>query len=230
MGSTVELASNGNRASGYLAIPASGSGPGVMVVQEWWGLVRQIRGVCDSLAVAGFVALAPDLFHGELVEHTEIDRASALMATLPADRAARDMACAIDFLLAHPGVRGSKVGVVGFCMGGVLTLLIAAQQGDRIGAAVPYYGAPLGDDAPDWSELSAPVLGHFAEHDDWIVPSATRALEATLRAMGKDVTFYFYPGTGHAFANEENPRGTYDEQAARQAWGRTVEFLRAHLS
>ena len=226
---TVEFPSNGSTASGYLATPAEGAGPGVLVIQEWWGLVPQIKRVCDLLATEGFTALAPDLYHGDIAKHTEMDKAAKLMSTLPPDRAGRDMAGAVDYLLGHEAVRGVSVGVVGFCMGGALTLIIAAQLGDKVGAAVPYYGAPMGDMAPDWSGLTAPVLGHFAENDDFFKPDDVRGLEKSLQAMGKDVTFHFYPGCGHAFANEDNALGTHDEDAARQAWVRTLEFLRAKL-
>jgi carboxymethylenebutenolidase len=226
MGETVEFASNGSTASGYLAAPAGG-GPGVLVIQEWWGLVPQLKGVADDLAAEGFTALAPDLYHGEIAEHTEMDKAGQLMSALPPDRAGRDMLGAIDYLLGQPGV-GDKVGVVGFCMGGLLTLVIAAQAGDKVGAAVPYYGFPQGDTEPEWSALTASVLGHMAENDDFFSPDAARRLEAKLREMGKDVTFHVYPGTGHAFANEENPLGTHDAAAKATAWGRTLEFLRSN--
>jgi carboxymethylenebutenolidase len=227
MGETVEFASNGDTASGYLAAPAGG-GPGMLVIQEWWGLVPQIKRVADRLAAAGFTALAPDLYHGEIAEHTEMDNATQLMSTLPPDRAGRDMAGAIDYLLSQPGV-GDKVGVVGFCMGGLLTLVIAAQAGDKVGAAVPFYGFPQGESEPDWSGLTAPVLGHMAENDDFFGPDAARALESKLQRMGKDVTFHIYPGTGHAFCNEENALGTHDAEATATAWDRTLEFLRAKL-
>jgi carboxymethylenebutenolidase len=229
-GQTVEFPSNGDTASGYLATPPSdGAGPGVVVIQEWWGLVPQIRAVCDELATEGFTALAPDLYHGDIAEHDEMDKAGHLMSTLPMDRAARDMVGAVDYLLGHDLVRGHAVGVVGFCMGGMLTLALAARAGDKIGAAVPYYGAPLGENEPDWSGLTAPVLGHYAENDDFFPPDAVKALGEKLTDMGKDVTLFFYPGTGHAFANETNALGTYDEDAKRQAWVRTLEFLRAKL-
>src|SRR5262245_40389109 len=107
MGETVEFASNGDTASGYLATPASGSGPGVLVLQEWWGLNPQIKGVADRLAGEGFVALAPDLYHGELAEHDEMDKAGHLMSTMPADRAGRDMFGAISYLLGRDGVGNS---------------------------------------------------------------------------------------------------------------------------
>jgi len=229
MAETVSFASNGDTASGYLAVPDSGSGPGVLVVQEWWGLVPQIKRVCGRLAAEGFVALAPDLYHGEHAEHTEMDKAGELMQSLPPDRAARDMAGAINFLLGHEAVRGDQVGVIGFCMGGALALLIAALQGDKVGAVTPFYGAPLGDMAPDWSTLSAPVQGHFAENDDWFPPAATKELERELRDMGKDVEFIVYPGTGHAFGNEDNPIGTHNEEAAATAWDRATTFLNAKL-
>ncbi len=230
MGETVEFPSNGNSASGYLATPSGGSGPGLIVIQEWWGLNPQIKGVADQMAGEGFVALAPDLYHGDLAGHDEMDKAGRLMATLPPDRAARDMAGAVDYLLGLDATTGSKVGVVGFCMGGMLTLVLSAQQGDKIGAAVPWYGAPLDPNTePDWANLSAPVLGHFAENDAFFGPEAVKALESKLKGLGKDVTFEIYPGTGHAFGNETNAMGTYDAEAKATAWSRTVEFLHAKL-
>lgn len=220
---------NGAEASGYLATPASGAGPGVLVLQEWWGLVPQLEGVCDRLAAAGFTALAPDLYHGEIAEHTEMDKAGRLMESLPPDRAARDMSGAIDHLLGSEAVTGDRVGVIGFCMGGLLTLMITALEGDRVAAAVPFYGAPLGDGEPDWSGLTAKVEGHFAENDDFFPPDAVKDLESRLRAMGKDVTLTVHPGTGHAFANEENPLGTRDDEAAATAWSAAVAFLEANV-
>jgi carboxymethylenebutenolidase len=114
-------------------------------------------------------------------------------------------------------------------MGGMLALIVAAQQGDKIGAVAPFYGAPLGEGAPDWSNLTAPVHGHYAENDDFFPPGPIRELEARLRGMGKDVVFEMHPGTGHAFANEENALGTHDEAAAGRAWTTTVAFLRDRL-
>jgi carboxymethylenebutenolidase len=230
MGETVSFASNGDTAYGYLALPGTDTGPGVLVLQEWWGLVPQIKRVCDRLADECFVALAPDLYRGELAQHTEMDKAGKLMSTLPADRAARDMGGAVDFLRAHDAVQGDQVGVVGFCMGGMLTLIVAAQQGDKVGAAAPFYGAPLGESAPDWSNLTAAVHGHYAENDDFFSPGPIKALEDELRGMGKDVVFEMHPGTGHAFANEENALGTHDPAAADKAWTTTVAFLRDRLA
>jgi carboxymethylenebutenolidase len=229
MGTTVRFASNGDTAEGYLALPASGSGPGVMVVQEWWGLVPQIQQVCDRFAAEGFVAFAPDLYRGDIAEHTEMDKAAHLMNTLPMDRAARDMGGAVDFLIAHDAVQGDKVGVVGYCMGGMLALVVTAQQGDKIGASVPYYGAPLGEDGPDWSGLTAPVRGHYAADDAFFPAEGVRALEATLKEMGKDVQFEMHAGAGHAFTNDADVFGTYDADLSAKTWKATVEFLRERL-
>jgi carboxymethylenebutenolidase len=229
MSETVEFASNGAQASGYLSVPSSGQGPGVIVVQEWWGLDPHLKQSVDRLAGAGFVALAPDLFHGELAGHDEMDKAAQLMTSLPPDRAARDMSGAVDFLAAHPAVTGDRLGVVGFCMGGMLSLILAANRGDRIGAAVPFYGFPQGDAEPDWSGLTAAVRGHMAENDDFFGPAAAKALEEKLRGMGKDVTLTVHPGTGHAFMGPHNALGTLDEELADQLWAEVNAFLRDAL-
>lgn len=229
MGDMIEFASNGSSARGYLTTPAQTPAPGVIVLQEWWGLVPQIKAVCDRLAAEGFVALAPDLYHGDIAEHTEMDKAAELMNALPPERVAKDMGGAVHALLANPDVSGDAIGALGFCMGGVLALVVGAQQGDKIDAVVSYYGAPLGDSAPDWSGLTASVLGHIAENDGFFPADACMALAATLDAEDKDVTFVVYPGMGHAFANEEDPLGNYDEPSATQAWARTIDFLYTEL-
>ena len=229
MGEMIEFPVNGTTAGGYLARPASGTGPGVMVIQEWWGLVPQIKGVCDLLATEGYVALAPDLYHGEMAAHDEMDKAGELMTSLPPDRAARDMSGAVTALIDHDSTVGDSVGVVGFCMGGMLSFLIAAQEGDRVAAVAPYYGAPLGDGEPDWSGLTAKVEGHFAESDDFFPPDAVNELARRLRSMGKDVTVHVHAGTGHAFTNEENALGTYDADASAAALANTLALLASTL-
>lgn len=229
MAETVSFPSNGSTASGHLAVPASGHGPGVIVIQEWWGLNPQIRGVADMLAENGLVALAPDLYHGELAGHDEMDKAGHLMSTLPPDRAARDMSGAVDYLASHPAVTGDGVGVIGFCMGGMLTLMLAASRGDKVKAAVPFYGFPQGDQMPDWSGLTAAVRGHMSDPDDFFPPEAARALEAELRSMGKDVSIEIHQA-GHGFMNEENPMGSYAEGLAGEIWPVTIEFFKTQLS
>ena len=231
MAETVEFASNGTTASGYLALPEGGTGPGLLVIQEWWGLSQSLKDVCDRLAAAGFVALAPDLYHGELAdpEHQEMDKAAELMTALPPDRAGRDMSGAVDFLLGHDAVTGDGVGVVGFCMGGMLSFLIAANRGDAVKAVVPFYGFPSGDGEPDWSGLTAVVRGHMAENDDFFGPDGAHALEAKLRGLGKDVVLTVHAGTGHAFMGPHNALGTRDEALAEQLWPEVTAFLHEQL-
>jgi carboxymethylenebutenolidase len=229
MAETVEFKSNGHTASGYLVTPPAGKGPGVLVIQEWWGLDWGIKEMTDRLGAAGFVALAPDLYHGALAGHTEMDKAAKLMQSLPPDRAARDMSGAVDYLAAHPAVQGDKLGVIGFCMGGMLTLILATLRSDKIAAAVPFYGFPQGEMEPDWSSLAAVVRGHMAEHDDFFGPDAARALEAKLQEQGKDVQFTVHAGTGHAFMGPHNALGTLDEEVAAEIWPGVITFLHEQL-
>ncbi|RCW43157.1 carboxymethylenebutenolidase [Halopolyspora algeriensis] len=222
----VTFTSNGETAHGYLAVPASGQGPGVLVIQEWWGLTDHVADVTDRFAAEGFVALAPDLYGGRTTHDS--GQAATMMNNLPVERAARDLSGAIDHLLAHPAVVGTSVGAVGFCMGGKFVLVMAAREGNRIGAAVPFYGLPSIEET-DFSHLTAPVLGHYGEHDRSVTPEAVDGLRARITA-DSEVTphIHFYPA-GHAFFNDSNP-STHHEESARTAWTRTLEFLRTHLS
>lgn len=229
MATTVEFKSNGHTASGYLATPASGHGPGVLVIQEWWGLDWGIKAMADKLAESGFVALAPDLYHGELAAHDEMDKAGHLMQSLPAERAGKDMSGAVDFLATHPAVTSQGIGVVGFCMGGMLSFIIAANRPDKVKAVVPFYGFPQGDAQPDYSKITAAISGHMAEHDSFFGPDAARALEATLRGMGKNATLQIHPGTGHAFMAPHNALGTHNPEVAAAIWPDVVQFLRTSL-
>jgi carboxymethylenebutenolidase len=229
MAETVEFRSNGSMASGYLVTPASGSGPGVLVIQEWWGLDSGIKEMADRLGAAGFVALAPDLYHGQLAGHDEMDKASHLMQSLPPDRAGRDMSGAVDYLASHKAVTSAGIGVVGFCMGGMLSFIIAANRPDKVKAVVPFYGFPQGPAEPDWSKLTASISGHMAENDDHFSAPAARALEAKLRGLGKNVTLKVHPGTGHAFMGPHNALGTLNEKLAAQIWPEVVSFLKDNL-
>ena len=225
----VTFASNGNDAGGYLALPEGGSGPGMIVVQEWWGLDSGIKEMADRLAAEGFVALAPDLYHGELAGHTEIDKAGELMTALPADRAARDMSGAVDYLADRDDTVGDGIGVMGFCMGGVLTFVLASIRPDKIKAAVPFYGFPQGDDEPDYSKIEASIQGHMAEYDDFFPPAAALALGERLREMGKHVDLTVHAGTGHAFMASHNALGTSDPEAYARIWPQAISFLHDHL-
>ncbi len=214
-------------AHGYLALPTSGTGPGVIVIQEWWGLTDHIADVADRLAAEGFVALAPDLFGGRTAH--DADEAGQLMSELPVDRAAQDLGGAVDFLLAHEAVTSSAVGAVGFCMGGGFVLLLAAQQGDKVGAAVPFYG--VGPAVPEtYRGTTAAVQGHYGERDDFYPADQARAQEQQIREeSGASVTFHYYDA-GHAFHNDTDALGTYSPDDAGLAWQRTVDFLREQLA
>ena len=229
MAEMVEFRSNGQTASGYLVTPAAGSGPGVLVIQEWWGLDPGIKEMANRLGTAGFVALAPDLYHGEVAAHHEMDKAGKLMQSLPPDRAARDMSGAVDYLANHAAVTSKGIGVVGFCMGGMLSFIIAANRGDKVKAAVPFYGFPQGAMEPDWTKLTAAISGHMAERDDFFPPAAAHALETKLRGMGKNVTLKVHPGTGHAFMGPHNALGTLDAKLAAQIWPEVLTFLKETL-
>ncbi len=222
----VTFPSNGGQAHGYLAIPPGGSGPGVIVVQEWWGLDDHIADITDRLASEGFVALAPDLFGGRVAHDS--DEAGRLMQELPPEQAARDLAGAIDFLLDEQAVTSGTVGVIGFCMGGGFVLSLAAQQGERVSAAVPFYG--VGPGLPDgYSGLTADVQGHYGEQDGFYPVDQARQLEQQLRTQGRGSVEFFYYDAGHAFHNDKDTLGTYDADNAALAWGRAVAFLREHI-
>jgi carboxymethylenebutenolidase len=209
--------------SGHLAVPAGGHGPGVVVIQEWWGLVPHIERVCDRFAAEGFVALAPDLYKGRST--TEPDEAGKLMMTMNLDAAMDDLSSAIDHLLGLDEVTSEGAGVVGFCMGGGLALLAAARRPDAVVACAPFYGViPWQQAEPDWSALAAVVRGHYAADDGMFPPEKVRALEAELRGLGKDVAFEIHPGTDHAFFNDDRPE-VHDPEASQRAWADTVAFF-----
>ena len=224
----VTFASNGGTAHGYLAVPPAGSGPGVLVIQEWWGLTDHIAGIADRLAAEGFVALAPDLYGGKTTH--DAGEAGQLMSALPEDQAARDLAGAVDFLLAQASVTSPAVGAVGFCMGGGFVLMLAVQQGDKVGAAVPFYGVGPAAQQADFSGLTAAVQGHYGEKDDFYPVDQARAQEEKIRSESGAPVQFFYYDAAHAFHNDENAFGTYSEADAKLAWSRTITFLRANLT
>jgi carboxymethylenebutenolidase len=223
-GRDIEFASDGERVRGHLAVPASGRGPGVLVIQEWWGLVDHIRDVCDRLAREGFVALAPDLYRGETAG--DPDRAGRLMMSLEIPRAARDLDGAVAALQSESATDGAKVGAIGFCMGGQLALF-AATRNPAIGAVVDCYGIHPNVKL-ELANLKAAVLGIFAERDGFVPPEAAKKLEAELRAAGVRARFEIYPGVDHAFLNDARP-DVYDAGTAARAWAEIGNFLRAEL-
>ncbi len=222
MGQNVTFPSNGGTCDGYFA---AAEGPGVLVIQEWWGLVPHIEEVVDRFAAAGFAALAPDLYHG--AKTAEPDGAGKLMMAMNMAQAGKDMSGAIDHLREQTG--RDKVGVVGFCMGGGLALVIATQRPDAVAAVAPFYGLiPWPDAQPDWTALTATVRGHYAESDEYFTPELARGLEQQLRDLGKDATITVHPGVQHAFFNDHRPE-VYDADASAAAWDATLDLFRSTL-
>jgi len=227
MGEMVTFASNGGTADGYLALPASGPGPGVIVVQEWWGLVGHIRSVADRFAAAGFVALAPDFYHGAATD--EPDDAMRLMMGLAMDRAAKDIAGAAAYLSDLEVVEGQGIGAVGYCMGGSLALW-SATVAENVQADVGFYPAvPWERMNPRWpSYAGKAALIHCSEEDGTSSAPGIQAAVAAIKDADGDVEVFDYPGTQHAFFNDDRPE-VYAPQAAATAWQRTVDFLHERL-
>jgi len=224
MGEIVEFESNGGHANGYLAIPENGSGPGVVVIQEYWGLVDHIKDVCDRFAGEGFVALAPDLYDGQVAKSP--DEAGKMMMALRIDEAEKDLKGAVQFLLSNRATTTAKVGIVGFCMGGALSLY-AATKNQKVGACVVFYGIHP-NVKPDLPNLHAPVLGIYAERDTFVPPDVAHELERQIKALGKSIEMHIYPNVDHSFFNDTRPQ-VYNAEAAADAWRRTLEFLRTNL-
>jgi carboxymethylenebutenolidase len=220
----VEFSSNGGTCQGYLATPESGSGPGVIVLQEWWGLVDHIKDVADRFAAEGFVALAPDLYHGEST--TSPDDAGKLMMALKIAETEKDLQGAITHLLNLDACTSDTVGTVGFCMGGQLSLY-AACANSKVGACVIYYGIHP-EVKPDIASLNAPVLGFFAENDGMVTPDVARELEKTLKDAGKNIEIHIYDGADHAFFNDTRTE-VYHAEHAKDTWTRMLELYRANL-
>jgi carboxymethylenebutenolidase len=222
----VRFPGGAGEAFAYLRLPESGSGPGVVVIQEWWGLTTHVASIVDRLADAGFVALAPDLYGGP----TTHDRAEAveLAKSLPVERAAEDLAGAVDYLVGLPAVTSATVGAIGFCMGGDFVFALAARRPDLVSAAVPFYGLPR--DLSVVTNIRAAVQGHFGIDDHSIPVERVESVFATLaeRPDAAPAELHLYPA-GHAFLNDENLIGTYDPECAAQAWSRATEFLTQHV-
>src|SRR5262245_49188972 len=223
-GKMIDFQSNGGKAQGYLSLPASGKGPGVIVIQEWWGLVPHIKDVCDRFAAEGFVALAPDMYHGESTKSP--DEAGKLMMALRIDEAEKDLRGAINFLLSHDATVGDKVGTIGFCMGGALSLY-AASKNPQVGACVIFYGIHP-NVKPDLANLQAPVLGLYAERDSFVTPAIVNDLGDELKKHGKTAEMHIYPDVDHAFFNDTRPE-VYNQAAAQDAWRRVLDFFSKNL-
>lgn len=227
MGEMVSFGSNGDSCEGYLAVPGSGRGPGVVVVQEWWGLVDHIREVTDRFAETGFVALAPDLFHGEQTD--EPDDAQRLLMAMEMDRAAKDLQGAARYLVDRDETEGTRVGTVGFCMGGSLALW-SGTVADEIKVAVGFYPAlPWAHMKPTWSNYTnKSAMIHASEEDGTSKADGVQAAVRGIEKAGGDVEVYDYPGSAHAFFNDTRPEA-HDKEHSDAAWRRTVDLLRTRL-
>jgi carboxymethylenebutenolidase len=222
MGQMIEFKRpDGSACRGYLANAGQGA-PGVVVIQEWWGLNEQICGIADRFAHAGFNALAPDLFQGRVTQKP--DEASHLMNGLDFPGAThQDIRGAVEHLR---GMGSGKIAAMGFCMGGALSIA-AAVHVPKLAAAVCFYGIPPKEFA-DPAAIRIPFQGHFASKDDWCTPAAVEALEAAMRAKGATPEIHRYDAD-HAFFNERRPE-VHDATCARQAWDRTLAFLAKNLA
>ncbi len=224
--SVVAMDVQGAPVEGYLALPQSGSGPGVLVIQEWWGLVPHIRSVVERLAVAGFVAMAVDHYRG--VETSEPDEAKKLMMGMQIAAVAADLAAGADYLLSREDVTGDSVGSIGFCMGGGLSLL--APTVGPISSAIAFYPAmPWPDYHPDWQQYAGKAaLIHKAESDEPHAGPRIAEYADAIRTAGGEISIFDYPGSEHAFFNDDRPE-VFHADHAQVAWQRSIDFLDARL-
>jgi len=213
---------DGKDAKGYLANASRGNAPGVIVIQEWWGLSENIKGLTDRFALAGFDALAPDLYDGKLIPYHDSDAAGREMNSLNfMDATEQTVRGAVQYLKRN----GAKVGLTGFCLGGAVTV-IGAVRVPELSAAVAFYGIPP-EQAAKPADIKVPFQGHFATRDDWCTPQVVDAFEKALKAAGKNAEIFRYEAD-HAFVNEQRA-AVHDRQAAELAWGRATEFFKQHL-
>jgi carboxymethylenebutenolidase len=224
MSKHVEFTSKGGKLAGEIAEPGGdGKVGGVVLIQEWHGINDHIRSLVDRFAAAGYVTIAPDLYHGNVA--TNDDEAGKLMNALDFGKAVGEIGAAVQHVKEHPRSNG-KVAVLGFCMGGALSFL-AASNVPGLAAVVPFYGTP-GIDKLDPAKMTAPILAHFAAKDDWAKPENAKAIKAKLDAAGKSMELHVYDA-GHAFMRDCDPN-KHDAPSAKKAWDRTLEFLKKHLA
>lgn len=213
---------DGKENGGYLALASRADAPGVVVIQEWWGLQDQIKGICDRFALAGFDALAPDLYNGVVVPYHDADAAGKEMGSLNfMDATDQNVRGAAQYLKRN----GAKVGLTGFCLGGAVTV-IGSTRIPELSAGVAFYGIPP-EQAAKPADVKIPLQGHFANRDDWCTPQVVNGFEEGLKAAGKSYEFFRYDAD-HAFVNEQRAP-VHDRQAAELAWGRAVAFFNKHL-
>ena len=222
-GKMLDFKGNGMNYEGYVSASPAG-GTGVIVIQEWWGLNDHVKDVCDRFASERFTALAPDIYQRKIA--TSPDEAGKLMMALNIDEAEKIMKGAISSLLAQPSCTSGTVGVVGFCMGGQLAMYAAATNPEEVSACVNFYGIHP-NVKPPYAKMKAAVLGLFGENDSSVDAAAVVKLEKEMSAAGKSIESHTYKNAGHAFFNDTRP--VYHEDSARDAWRRTLKFLRQHV-
>ncbi len=222
---TVQIKSGDETIKGYLALPDSaGAHPALVVIHEWWGLNDWVEEQAQKFAEQGFVALAVDLYRGKVAY--EPNAAHELMRGMPQDRAVRDLEAGFDYLASRPEVNKNKIGSIGWCMGGGLSLQLAIHE-PKLAACVVNYGA-MPTDPSDIRKIKAPILGNFGANDQGIPPSAVEKFEKAMQEANKPVDVKIYDGAGHAFENPNNKLG-YRPDAAEDAWNRTLSFLKKTL-
>jgi len=224
MGQRVSFPSNAHTCQGYLAVPESGKGPAVVVIQEWWGLVEHIQDLVERFAREGFLAIAPDLYHGKTTKSP--DEAGRLLMELDVERATAEVRGAGAYLLQRPECTSKQYGVVGFCMGGALAQH-AATHDSNVGAVVSFYGGFKKVETP-WENLNAPALLIYGENDQGVPAAQGRELAQKLQKLGKNAEVVIYPNANHAFFNDTRPE-VHNPEASADAWKRTLELFRHSL-
>lgn len=208
--------------AGYLALPTSGGGPGILVLHAWWGLNAFFTGLCDRLAQEGFVALAPDLYGGGIA--STIEEAEALQANFDFGAAQQKAVQALEVLQQQSGVQAERLGALGCSMGAAWALTLSSLFPEQIAASVLFYGVS----EADFSAARCAYLIHCAENDAWDPVEQAREMEAAMRVAGREVAFYVYPDVGHWFLESDRP-DAYNPEAAQLAWERSTAFLKQHL-
>ncbi len=222
----VDLKVNGDGAWGYLAQPDDDAKhPGVVLIQEYWGIEPHVQEVAQRLAVEGFVVLVPDLYHGKVATEPD-DAMKLMMATVQnMERALNEVNAALDHLKALPNVNPKKLGIIGFCMGGLVTWKMASVSED-LGAVVPFYGVMYDPTPEEVAKINAPVLAIYGEQDSYTPPEYITKLQQTMKDAGRNVQFEIFPA-GHAFINDRHGAG--NAEAAARAWPMAVNFLKENL-
>lgn len=218
-------AHNGPR--GYLVRPADEVlHPGIVLIQEWWGIEPHVLDLAQKLAAQGFIVLVPDLYHGQVATEPDDARKLVMLVRENTDRALSEVELALEYLRHHAQAQPKKLGLMGFCMGGMLTFKTASRY-PHLGAISPWYGGGYDPTTEDLTKINAPILAVYGELDGGIPPAQIELIEKTIRAAGKDITVKVYAGAGHAFLN--NTHGSYNAVAAKDAWQMALDFFKRYL-